>query len=162
MRNGPSALLALLALCGFVAGCKQGSEIGKVFQLPQREASKVFGVSDLSEAAITNQNGIPVPGVILREACLIEDAAELSRSKHKRYVIFEGFVLGEGARSRFWQQQSGKVVGLGLPDFDTEPSKVLLVEVDTNNIVISSRTIRASHVTLGVDTNEFSRSYKPK
>jgi hypothetical protein len=161
MRSTVCPWLMVLALATLIAGCNSSLETGKPFAFPSEKDSMLFGVTSFAESAITNQDGIPVTGVILQDASLIESPQELSEARHRRYVVFRGFMLGEGAKSRYWQQQSEKRVGLGTPDFDYTKSKVQFVDVDSNRIVISCKSLKAAHVTLSVDTNDFSRIFKP-
>jgi hypothetical protein len=162
MRIPPCAGLFLVLLAGLIAGCNPMLKTGNPLVFPTDEDSVLFGISSFAESAIANQDGYPVPGLILNDASLIENAQDLKVSKRRQYAIFQGFFLGNCARGRYWQQQSKKRVGLGLPCMSTRSSKVMLVEVDANHVVIRCKSMRAAHVTLGVDTNDFSKTYKPR
>jgi hypothetical protein len=100
MRIVPRVWLLLGTFTGLFVGCNPMVETGKPFVFHKQKDATLFGVGSFAEAAITNQNGIPITGVILHDASLIESPDELSRSKHERFVIFQGFMLGEGAKGR--------------------------------------------------------------
>src|SRR5438552_4025259 len=100
----PSSIVFALffaALRGLVTGLDPKPETGKPFAFPKEKDVKVFGVSSFAEASKRNHDGIPIGGVILHDASLIANPKELAASKHRRYVIFRGSMLGESAESRY-------------------------------------------------------------
>jgi hypothetical protein len=150
--------LGLLCLMG---GCRDGVREGKRFAFPSDADQVVFGVSTVTPAAMTNRHGIPIQGLILTGASLITSPADLKNSKHQRYVVFRDFLLGNLSRGRYWQQQSEKQVAVGLPVMDTRSTRVVLIELGSDRLIKQVRTIKAAHIQLSVDTNDFGRSFTP-
>lgn len=161
MRSVPWGRLLFITLIGLVIGCNPMAETGKTLVMPKDKDSVLFGISSFAASATTNRDGNSVAGLILNDASLVESDRELAQSTRRQYAIFHDFLLGNGVRGRYWQQQSEKRVGLGLPIMDTRSSKVTLVEVDSNHVVVSCKSMRAAHVTISVDTNDFTRNFKP-
>ncbi|PWU19342.1 MAG: hypothetical protein C5B50_06735 [Verrucomicrobia bacterium] len=161
MRIAPRGWIWIAALAGLLAGCNPMDKVGKPLVFPKDTDSVLFGISSFADLSITNQYGYPVPGLILRDASLIENDRELADSTRGQFAIIRDFLLGNGVRGDYWQQQSEKRVGLGLPWMDTHSTEVLLVDVDSNRVVKTCKSIRVAHVTISVDTNDFSRTFKP-
>jgi len=152
---------AILIALNFAGGCSRVAQTGKSLEFPKEKDTAVFGVSGVTSSIMTNQFGIPIPGLILHQASLIRNAAELTNSQHPHYVVFQDFLLGNLTRGRYWQQQSRREVGMGMPVMDTRSTVVTVVAVDSNRVVTDSKTFRAAHIQLNVDTNDFSRVFTP-
>jgi hypothetical protein len=153
--------LILGGLLCLAAGCKQKVEIGKPFDFPKESDVILFGVASVTNSTMKNRDEKAVPGLLLLEASLLQSAAEVANSKHRRFVVFQDFFLGNSVRGRYWQQQSEKRPGLGLPVMDTQATAVLLVETDLDRNVTKSESIRAAHIQISVDSNDFSRPFAP-
>jgi len=153
--------IALGTLVCSIVGCSPTVEKGKPFSFPREKDSVLFGVNSVTESSMTNRYGKPVDGLVLHEASLIRNAAELANSTHQHFVIFENFLLGNGVRGRYWQQQSEKRRDLGLPVMDIRASAVTIVTVSFNRVVVESKSSQAAHVQISVDTNDFARPFTP-
>jgi hypothetical protein len=158
---GTRLQIVIGALLVVILGCGSEPETGKPLSFPKEKDATVFGVRTITESTITNRFGKPIDGLVLLDASLIQNAEDLASSKHQHYVVFRDFLLGNGVRGRYWQQQSEKQKGLGLPEMDSRSTVVTIVTVNLNGIVTESRSLRASHVQISVDTNDFSRSFTP-
>lgn len=157
----PGLQIAAVALLGVLLGCSPVSETGKPLNFPKEKDATLFGVGSVTESTMTNQSGKPMDGVVLQDASLIRNAKELAASKHQHYVLFRGFLLGNALTGRYWQQQSEKQNGLGLPVMDTRSSVVTIVTVDANGIVTHSKSVHVAHARISVDTNDFARPFTP-
>jgi hypothetical protein len=153
--------IALIAVAALFAGCSPMVETGKPIVVPKEKDATLFGVNEVAQTSMTNQSGKPVAGLILRDASLIKTARELASSKHQRYVIFCDFLMGNGVEGSYWRQQSERRVGLDLPVMDTRATKVILVTVNSDQVVMEWKSVRAAHVQISVDTNDFARSFTP-
>jgi len=144
-----------------VEGCDPAVDTLKPLTFPTDKDSVVFGVSGVTKSSITNREGLEVEGLTLAGASLIRDEDDLMKSKHQRFVIFRDFLLGNMVRGSYWRQQSEKRKDFDLPVMDTRATKVILVTVDRDPIVTDRKVLRAAHVQLSVDTNDFVRPFSP-
>ena len=153
--------IAVVALLGVLLGCSPVSEIGKPLNFPKNKDVTLFGVGSVTESTMTNRSGMSIEGVVLHDASLIRNAMELAASKHQHYVLFRGFLLGNAVTGRYWQQQSEKQKGLGLPVMDTHSSEVTMLTVSSNAIITQSKSVHVAHARISVDTNDFAKSFTP-
>lgn len=153
--------IAVVAPLGVLLGCSPVSETGRPLTFPKEKETTLFGVGSVTQSIMTNRSGRPIDGVVLHDASLIRDANELAASKHQHYVVFRGFLLGNTLTGRYWQQQSEKHKGLGLPVMDTRSSAVTIVTVNSNKVVTQSKAVYVAHAQISVDTNDFARSFTP-
>lgn len=153
--------IAIAALLGVLVGCSPVYEAGKQFNFPKQKDATLFAVGNVIETTITNRSGNAIGGLVLQDASLIQNADELAASKRQHFVLFRDFLLGNMLSGAYWQQQSEKQKGLGLPVIDTRSSEAIIVTVDSNRIVTQRKSVRVAHTRIGVDTNDFTRSFTP-
>ena len=134
--------MLLVMLSCFILGCGPVVEIGKPLNFPKEKNAVIFGVRSAEVSAITNQDGRPIDGLILHDATLIRDAGELANSKNQHFVIFWSFLLGNGARGRYWEQQSERQPKLGTPFIDSRSSRVAVLTVGSNGRVTESESLK--------------------
>src|SRR4051812_8562979 len=96
--GNPLLRIAAIALLAVYCGCRPVAEAGKPINFPKKDDVVLFGVRSSAASTMTNRYGTPINGLVLLEASLIRNAGELADSKHQQYVIFWGFLLGNGAR----------------------------------------------------------------
>jgi hypothetical protein len=120
-----------------------------------------FAASSVSQTNIYNQNGVPISGLVIRDASLIRSAADLSSSTRHVFVIFADFLLGNLASGSYWRSQADKRRSLDIPVFNTVKTRVLIVTVDASKQVTQVTRVAAAHAQLGVDTNDFARVFTP-
>ena len=153
--------IVVVTLLGVLLGCSPVLETRTPLNFPKEKDVTLFGVGSVTKLTMTNQSGKPIDGVVLQDASLIRDAKELAASKHQHYVLFRGFLLGNLLTGRYWEQQSEKQKGLGLPVMDNRLSVVTIVTINSNGIITNSQSIHVAHAQISVDTNDFTRPFTP-
>src|SRR3954464_11592888 len=104
--------ITISAVLGAFLGCSPIAKTGRPLDFPKEQDSVLFGAKGAAESSMTNRLGAKVEGLVLRGASLIRTTNDLAASKHEYYAIFRGFLLGNGVRGRYWQQQSEQQAGL--------------------------------------------------
>jgi hypothetical protein len=155
-----SALACIALLCATGCGGPKIS-VGSTLTYADITNYQTFAVSSTSHTNIDNQNGVPVPGLVIREASLMRNAADLSGSARHQFVIFEDFFFGNLACGSYWRSQDEKRQGLDIPVYNTSKTRVLIVTVDASKRVQQVEWASAAHVQLSVDTNDFGRVFVP-
>src|SRR3989442_12803006 len=98
--------IAMGSLACFILGCSPVVQIGKPLYFPKDKDVAFLGITSFTQSVMTNREGKPIVGVILRDASLIRNPTELANSKHRQYVIFWDFLMGNGVGGAYWEQQS--------------------------------------------------------
>jgi hypothetical protein len=143
------------------SGCSKSVKTGERFEYPKDKACLVFAVSNITQSVMTSRKGYLINGVDLNQASLLRNSEELSRSTRIHYAIFPDSFLGIGVQGRYWQQQSKRQEGLGLPVMDTRASKITVVTINSSKKIVDVKIMRAAHARIAVDTNDFSRPFTP-
>jgi hypothetical protein len=155
-------LLAIVTtLISIACGCGGGVSKGKPFAIPNGKDIVVFGAEGVDKAFEKNRWGETVPGMEIEGASLIRDQRDLQERKHRIYIVFYDFLMGNMVRGSYWSQLSEKRIRMGLPSMDTHLTKVLIVQADDRKIVQTTEIRRIAHVRISVDTNDFGRPFVP-
>lgn len=148
--------MTLILFCG----CSQEPNVGSKMTFPKNKNHVLFAIRTWTPVSMTNQNGRNVPGLLACDASLIRDEHDLRDCRRTNFVIFDGFVLGNSIRGRYWSQLSEASADVGLPVMDTHKSHAIIITADASRVVLASRCIDIAHASISVDTNDFHRTFK--
>jgi hypothetical protein len=157
---GPVAAVCIALLSASACGRPKIS-VGSPLVYSDLGDKVALAASGVCQTNIDNQNGVPIPGIVVRDASLIRNGADLSNATRHVFVIFDDFLLGNMARGSYWRSQAARRLGLDIPVVNTSETRVYVVTTDTANRIERVEHLAAAHAQLSVDTNDFGRAFVP-
>ena len=89
----------------------------------------------------------------------MQSAADLTNSPRRSFVLFKNRFLGGLVAGEYWQLQSTSNILAGSRMMDTRPSKIIFIQIDTQNVITNFQEFKVAYATIAVDPADFGRPF---
>ena len=153
-----SFMLSFVLGAVVLAGCSR-KPIGRNIMSIYSTGLVCFACSGVERVEMPFGQTRMISGLIIRDGSLMQSPADFTNSPRRSFVLFKNRFLGGLVAGEYWQLQSKSNILTGSPMMDTRPSKIIFMQVDTQNVITSFQEIKVAYVTIAVDPADFGRPF---